>query len=327
MSAIIHHRIYPLAILLMVAIMLLGACSAASAPKSERDEYSVEQEGGALPEMPAAEAPVEVAPEPAYDSSGVAPSVANQVGVERVVIKNGSITLVVADPAESMAAISAMAEEMGGFVVSANLYQEFARNGIEVPRAAVTVRVPAERMDEAMDRIRAESGKEPSTENVTSQDVTSEYVDLESRLKNLQAAEAELTQIMEDANRTEDVLAVYQQLVQIREQIEVIQGQINYYDQASALSSIAVDLIADAAEQPIEIAGWQPQGVAKEAVESLASAMQSIANAVIWFVIYLLPVLLVLFVIFVLPPILIIRWLLRRRQSRKTTAATAPPAE
>lgn len=323
MSALIHRRINLLFATLMIAAVVLSGCASAAAPQTARDNYSigVEQEKSALPEMPVAEAP---APgfEPGSGSSGP-----NAADIERIVIKNGSMRLVVVDPAASMEAISAMAEEMGGFVVSANLYQEVARSGIEVPRASVTIRVPAERMDEAMSRIRAQSKAKPENENVTSQDVTSEYVDLKSRLKNLQAAETELTRIMQDARRTEDVLAVYQQLVQIREQIEVIQGQINYYDQAAALSSIAVDLIADAAVQPIEIAGWQPQGVAKEAVESLARAMQSIANAVIWVVIYLLPVLLILFLIFVLPPALVIRWLLRRRKSRKAAVAAAPPAE
>lgn len=328
MSALIHRRINLLFAMLMIAAVVLSGCASAAAPQTARDDYSigVEQEKSALPEMPVAEAPVE-APAPGFEP-GSGSSGPNAADIERIVIKNGSMTLIVADPAASMEAISKMAEEMGGFVVSANLYQEVARSGIEVPRASVTIRVPAGRMDEAMGRIRAESKEKPENENVTSQDVTSEYVDLKSRLKNLQAAETELTRIMQDARRTEDVLAVYQQLVQIREQIEVIQGQINYYDQAAALSSIAVDLIADAAVQPIEIAGWQPQGVAKEAVESLARAMQSIANAVIWVVIYLLPVLLILFLIFVLPPVLVIRWLLRRRKSRKAAVvAAAPPAE
>jgi Flp pilus assembly protein TadB len=172
-----------------------------------------------------------------------------------------------------------------------------------------------------MARIRGESEEDPQNENITSQDVTSEYVDLQSRLKNLEAAEVELTQIMQDANRTEDVLSVYQQLVSIREQIEVIKGQIKYYDQASALSAISVELIADAAVQPIVIAGWQPQGVAKEAVEALLRTMQGVATAAIWVVIYLLPTLLVLFVIFGLPLVLLFRFLRRRSLARQTVAA------
>ena len=225
-----------------------------------------------------------------------------------------------------MDAISQMAQEMGGFVVSANLYKEQLSSGIEVPRASITIRVPAERMDEAMRRIREQSNQDPLSENINSQDVTSEYVDLQSRLKNLEAAEVELTEIMQEANKTEDVLAVYNQLVSIREQIEVIKGQIKYYDESAALSSISIELIADEAVQPIEIGGWQPQGVLKNAVEALIRSLQFLANAIIWIVIYVLPVLAILFVIFVLPPLLLIRYWRRRKKQKTAQNATTYPA-
>lgn len=314
-------------IFLMIAALALGACAQAAAPTQSQTAYDESKAvGGAMP-MPAApeaareaEAP---AAAPAYDASGVT----NSQAIERIVIKNGSLTVVVTDPGVTMTTISAMAEEMNGFVVSANLYKEVASNGAEVPRASITIRVPAERMNEAMERIKSQSQEDPLSENITSQDVTSDYVDLQSRLKNLEATEAELTRIMEEATRTEDVMAVYSQLVSIREQIEVLKGQIKYYDEASALSSISVELIADAAVQPLAIGGWEPQGVAKDAVEALVSTMQGLGSAVIWIAIYILPVLLVLFVIFVLPPALIIRAVLRRRAQRKLAAAPAAPAE
>jgi hypothetical protein len=91
--------------------------------------------------------------------------------------------------------------------------------------------------------------------------VTSEYTDLESRLGNLEAAEEQLTRIMESAVKTEDVLNVYNQLVQTREQIEVIKGQMKYYEQSAAMSAVSVELIPNEAVQPLSIGGWQPVGV------------------------------------------------------------------
>ena len=310
-------------IMMTVLTLALGACAQAPAAMQPIARDESKALGGALP-------PQEIASEAEAPAAPVAPEagVTNAQGgatVERIVIKNGSLTVVVPDPAKTMAMISSMAEEMGGFVVSANLYKEFTNSGAEVPRASVTIRVPAERMNEAMENIKGQSSQDPLNENVTSQDVTSEYVDLQSRLKNLEAAEVELTRIMQEARRTEDVLAVYNQLVSIREQIEVIKGQIKYYDEAAALSAISVELIADAAVQPIEIGGWQPQGVAKAAVESLLRTLQGLGSALIWMVIYLLPVLLILFVIFILPPALVVRALLRRRAKQKANAS-APPA-
>ncbi len=302
----------------LVSILALSGCSPAAAP-TQAPAY--DQSMGMAPG-----APVEVSRESEGSASQYTTNLAAQTA-ERIVIKNGSLTIVVADPPKSMEAINRMAQEMGGFVVSANLYKEQLSSGIEVPRASITIRVPAERMDEAMRRIREQSNQDPLSENISSQDVTSEYVDLQSRLKNLEAAEAELTEIMQEAQKTEDVLAVYNQLVSIREQIEVIKGQIKYYDESSALSAISVELIADEAVQPIKIGGWQPQGVLKNAVEALIRSLQFLVNALIWITIYVLPVLLILFLIFVLPPLLLVRaWMKRRKSKAVQNQPPAPPA-
>lgn len=330
MSVLIHRPTPKIFIFLLIATLTLGACAQAQAP-SQRDEAynSAKQSGGAPAQPPAlaVQAPAPVAPGSGGSGATDSSAVQNQDADKRLVIKNANLTLVVTDPGKSMSTISAMAAEMGGFVVTANVYKETTSSGAEAPRASVTIRVPAERLDEALSRIKGESKEDPLNENIGSQDVTSEYTDLQSRLRNLEAAEADLTKIMDQATKTEDVLAVYQQLVSIREQIEVIKGQIQYFEKSAALSAISVDLIADIAVQPLEIAGWQPQGVAKNAVEALVSTMQGIANAAIWIVIYLLPVVAVLFVIFVLPFILLFRYLRKRSKQRKAAVVVAPPAE
>lgn len=301
-------------LLIGIAIFVLSACAPASYSTQEL-EARHEVEAGIAPS----------APQPAAKEMDSVMTSSNQNPLERMVIKNANLTIVVPDPNVSMNTISLMADEMGGFVVSANVYQQTLSGGVEVPRASITIRVPAGKLNQALERIRSESGQDPQSESISSQDVTNEYVDLQSRLKNLEAAEAELTQIMQEANRTEDVLAVYNQLVSMREQIEVIKGQIKYYEQSAALSSIAVELVADASIQPIEIGGWKPEGVAKNAIESMLKAMQSLASALIWIVLFLLPVLLVLFIIFVLPPLLILRaW--RKRRKNKIEKAETPEA-
>ncbi len=247
--------------------------------------------------------------------------------VERLVIKNGNLSIVVDDPSGSVDRISRMAEEMGGFVVSANLYQSELESGAPVWRGSVTIRVPAERLNDALEQIKSESSQDPISENVTSQDVTGEYTDLESRLGNLEAAEEQLTRIMESAVKTEDVLSVYNQLVQTREQIEVIKGQMKYYEQSAAMSAVSVELIPNEAVQPLSIGGWQPVGVAKDAIQSLIDTLKVIANIFIWVLIFVVPVLLVLFILFVLPLILIFRALRRRRARRKEAAALEKTAE
>jgi hypothetical protein len=315
-----HYWIFRLSLLLVVFILALSACAQAAAPEqlaAGRDVAKSVEQPVAAPQAPA-EGVQEMEVSNASDAGQ---------GIERIVIKNANMTIVVVDPVKSMDTISRMADDLGGYVVSANMYKEQLSSGIEVPRVSITIRVPAEKLNQVLERIRSESNQEPLNESVSSQDVTQEYVDLQSRLKNLEAAEKELTEIMQSAKRTEDVLAVYNQLVQIREQIEVTKGQIQYYEQSAALSSVSVELIADKAVQPIQIAGWKPEGIIKNAIEALIKTMQSLVSVVIWLMIYVLPVLLVLFIIFVLPVILIIRAWRRRRAKQKATVSEQNPPQ
>jgi hypothetical protein len=243
---------------------------------------------------------------------------------DRLVIKNASLSMAVDDPLKSRDNISHMAESMGGFVVTADMYQQTLSNGAQVPQVSMTIRVPAERLDEALTTIKAETDQPIISENASSQDVTAEYTDLNSKLVNLQAAEKQLQEIMGSATKTEDVLAVYSQLVYVREQIELIKGQMKYYEQSAALSSVSVQLIANAAMQPITIAGWQPGGVAKQALQSLIHTLQSLANFAIRLTILYIPVLLIIFV-----PIALIIWGIVSlvKKMRKAKKAPTPTPE
>jgi hypothetical protein len=95
---------------------------------------------------------------------------------------------------------------------------------------------------------------------------------------------------MASATKTEDVLNVFQQLTAIREQIEVTKGQIQYYEESAALSQIAVLIRAEAAVQPLEIGGWQPVGVARDAIQATLDGLRVIANVAIWLVLFALPI-------------------------------------
>ncbi len=304
-------------IALLIFTLLLAGCSASSR------NYSPSDQMGVVTEMMQVEAPASAPLAEGEKGSYALDQTATST--ERLVIKNGSLSMAVDDPLISRDNIARMAEAMGGFVVSADMYQQTLSNGIQVPQVSMTIRVPSERLDEALTTIKAETDQPIINENLNSQDVTAEYTDLNSRLINLQAAEKQLQEIMDDANRTEDVLAVYSQLVSVREQIEVIKGQMKYYEQSADLSAISIQLIANAAMQPISIAGWQPGGVAKQALQSLIHALQSLANFAIRFLILYLPVLLIIFV-----PIALIIWgissLVKRRRKSKKVPSTEPEA-
>jgi hypothetical protein len=293
--------------------LLLASCAAASPSRESNDMLFGEP-------APAMEAP-QAQSEASYRSGNAYAS--SQAPANRIVIKNADMSIIVDDPAGSLDRISRMVEEMGGFVVSARTYQQKLEDGQDVVRASLTVRVPAERLNEALQSIRSESPKPVVHENIDSQDVTREYTDLQSRLRNLEAAEAQLQEIMGSANRTEDVLSVYNQLVQVREEIEITKGQIQYYEQSAALSSISVELVPNASIQPLTIAGWEPLGVAKEALQALIGGLKGVAKLTIWAALFALPMLLVVFGPLVLIVLAVKRF---RKQSRSKAAPPAQPA-
>jgi hypothetical protein len=232
---------------------------------------------------------------------------------ERLVIRNANLVIVVEDPSASASSITQLAEQMDGYVVSLNVYQSTYGDNLSATYASITVRVPAERLNEALDKIK-EGTVEVRSENISGQDVTQEYTDLESQLRNLEAAEEELREIMGSLTKAEDVLRVYENLRQVRQEIEIIKGRMQYFEQSARLSAISIELLPDVVSQPLQIGRWQPEGTAKEALQSLIKALQFLANATIWFVIYLLPILVLLSI-----PFWVIRWIIIRRRARKVT--------
>jgi hypothetical protein len=298
-------------------MLLMGACAASLGPPARSMEAVVQPPGalGGATGMDVgqrAEAPAALPQAPNEFQSSSA------TDVERLVIQTASLSMVVEDPAAKLAAIRELAEGMGGFVVTSNIYRTSYGEGVTADQASITVRVPAERLQETLDQIEADA-VEVRNENVSGQDVTSQYVDLQSRLRNLEAAEAQLVKIMDSAEKTEDVLAVYNQLVQVRGEIESVRGQMKYYEESASFSAITAELIPDVAAQPIKIGGWQPQGTVKAAVEALINALHSLIDVAIWVVICILPIALLIGI----PLVLILRAVRRRRRRQ---AASGPPA-
>jgi hypothetical protein len=78
-------------------------------------------------------------------------------------------------------------------------------------------------------------------------------------------------------------------LVYHREQIEILTGEINYYEEAAALSAVSVRVTAEETLQPLEIAGWRPAGVARDALQALINFFQGFVEFLIWLIILIIP--------------------------------------
>jgi hypothetical protein len=266
----------------MIAALLLTACASQAAPETMPMELPA-----AAPMMDSRAAGAPVANEYAavQDALPASGGGGQAAAVERLVIQNADVAIVVTDVDARMKEIEALAKTLGGYVVASNRYQTQVYSGdryVDVPQATLTIRVPSEKLDQALDAIKKDV-VEVQSESRSGQDVTADYVDLQSRLKNLEATETQLNKILENATDTQDVLDVFNQLTAIREQIELVKGQMKYYEESAALSAININVIAEATVQPLEIAGWKPAGVARDAIQGLINFLQGFADFFIRF--------------------------------------------
>jgi len=238
-----------------------------------------------------------------------AAAAANVATTERMVVRTASLDLIVPDTEKALADIQAMVRELGGYVVSVEAYQYQ-----EGRQATVTFRIPAETLDTALDRLRA-MATTVRRESVSGQDVTDQYVDLQSRLRHLEAKEKQLLEFLDRAEDTEAVLAVYEQLSATQAEIEQVKGRMQYLENQAALATVTVSLTPDVMAQPLETGGWNLPATVRSAVEALLNVLEFFVKALIYIVIVVLPAL-ILLALPVVAMFLLVRWLVRRRRRK-----------
>ncbi|MGQ9833319.1 MAG: DUF4349 domain-containing protein [Candidatus Villigracilaceae bacterium] len=303
---------------LFALLIILVALTACGAPKAEAPSQEIMPTFAGAPS-----APMEMSA--AYgEGSQDAAYTLQQPSQERLVIQNVDLTIVVADPKMKVEAVATLANAMGGFVVSSNIYQSQTEIGIPVPEASMTIRVPAEKLEEALTEIKSDA-VEVRVENRSGQDVTKEYVDLKSRLRVYEEAEEQLRVILNEKTSPEEVLNVFDQMMHYREQIELVKGEMQYYEESAALSAIHLTMIAQEKVKPLEIGGWKLEGTTRDAVQTLINFVQGFVRFLIWLVIVILPIgLIILLLLWVLWKLIRLVW---RFFLRKKTPPPASPVE
>ncbi len=157
--------------------------------------------------------------------------VAKLVRQQRIVVRTVDMGLVVSDVQESMDWVASVAHGMGGWTVSSERADDFS--------GRIAVRVPAERLDEAIAEVR-DIAVEVEAEISTSKDVTAEYFDSESRLRNLRATETAMLNLLERAPDAKDALEIRKSLSEVQEELEVLQGRLKFLEETSAFSLMNV---------------------------------------------------------------------------------------
>ena len=252
---------------------------------------------------------------PAQPTAESASGVPNDT--QRMIIRTADLSLVVTDAEPAMKSITDMVTGMGGYVADSSAWREG-----EQLRARMTVRIPAGDLDGAIAAIKALAVR-VERENVSGQDVTEEYTDLDAQLVNLEATENELRELLAEVRqrtqKAEDILQVHRELTNIRGEIERVKGRMQYLSTLTALATLNIELIPDVLARPVVEPGWRPLETLKNASRALVNALKGLANALIWLVIYVLP-LLILIAIPIVLVVLLIRWLVHRVRTRKIAA-------
>lgn len=286
-------------IMVLVLLVTAAGCAASAPQRSAQFE--------ALPAP--MEAPREVVSREVASAEGGSGLAGD---AQRMIIRTADLKLVVTDAEQTQQAVIDMVNGMGGHVADASAWREG-----EQMRSRMTVRVPADRLDDALAALRALAVR-VNQDNVNNQDVTEEFTDLKAQLTNLEATERELrellTEVREKTQKAEDVLTVYRELTTIRGEIERLKGRMQYLSTMTTLATINIDLIPDILAKPVVTPGWRPLETLKNAGRALVNTLQDLIDTLIWLVVVILPVLILLAI-----PVALIVWLIRglRRRARR----------
>jgi hypothetical protein len=287
-------------LLLLVVALLLGACARQAEMIQVSDQAAV-----------AVEREVQKAAAPAMEAPGSVGSSMAAYGdvADRMIIRRTYMVVVVEDTDAMLARLQGIVSQYGGYVSESNRWLSN-----EQPYATVTLRIPAENLEAALGIVR-EGAIRIENETSSGDDVTEEYVDLGARVRNLEATETELLELLSEVRRNrgsaEDILAIHNRITSLRGEIESLKGRTQYLERMTALATVTIEIRPR--QQPgsvVQPARWNPLVTLSDAARAFVEVLQVLVDLAIWLLI-LSP--------FVLIPVLVI-WLIIRAAKRRRQA-------
>jgi len=238
----------------------------------------------------------------------------------RIIIKNAEMQLLVADSDSAIDRITQVASDLRGYIISSRVwYQEW--QGVNYKYASVTLGVPVDAFETALRRLR-QLALRVLDETAAGQDVTDEYVDLQSRVRNLEATRDRIREFLAQAKTVEESLQVNAQLAEVEAEIEKVQGRLNYLGDRGSYSTITIQVNPELpptptpvptftptpTPTPTPITPWSPLQTAQAATTTLGSMLRILIDFIIWIVIILGP--------FLIPAVILAFWFTRRPVKR-----------
>ncbi len=301
---------------LVTASIAFAACSYQAAPAPPAG--GAVSQSGARPALLDSSRPASTSAQEASSSAGktanltvdsAASTALSQSSVprlDRMVIATANLHISADNAVTGAREAERVAYRYGGFVDSSSV------KDLETGREAVlTLRIPVPSMADALNDIRA-IGKKVTDETSSTQDVTEEFTDVESNIRNLRATEAQVLAFMERATKIDEILVLQRELTSIRGQIERLEGRRRVLDNRTSYATLSVRMTEPATIQPRP--AWSLADTAVQAFTVLSRIGQGTATLMIWVLVFT-PVWGV--------PALIGWWISRHRTTRTPTTASA----
>lgn len=250
-------------------VVALSACASVADDSSFSEEPM--SNGGAA---------ADVAPAPAAEdagSAGLASPVVSDVPVGVKVIRDGRVDVRVAPGSFGPAAqrVRAMASDLGGYVSASETGLERV-DGADYTSGWLTVRIPSDRFDDALASVDGLGDR--ISLNVSSQDVTEEYVDLESRLRYWRQQEEFYGKLLDEASEVDDLVKIQDQMREVLLTIEQVEGRMRYLESRTEFSTLTVGITeVPAAPEPPPDHGV----IAAALTQSWATLQMTVAGLII----------------------------------------------
>lgn len=202
-------------------------------------------------------------------------------------------------------------EALGGYIENMNLYNGSSAYEDYNRSADMTIRIPKDRLDEFVSEVAEISNVVSKNESV--EDITLQYVDLESHKKALETEQERLLALLEQAETMEDIIAIEERLSQVRYELESMESQLRTYDNLVDFSTVNISISEVERLTPVEEIS-DMQRMTQGFVRSVGNLLQGIKNFFIGLVICLPYLLFLALIIFAI--VRLVRMLIKRNEKK-----------
>jgi hypothetical protein len=295
-------RFTALVLFVLLGTIILSACGGSAATQAPAAAEAPAIDAFAAPESvvavegDAAKSAEDGSAAPVYNVGAEPNAQQAAFASSHMIIKNADIKLLVEDTDIAIDRATQAIGDQGGYIISSRVWYQPWYDGENYKYATISIGVPVDQFERTLTRLRGLAVK-VLDETASGEDVSNQFVDLQSQVTNLEATRDRIKSFLDDAKTVDEALRINTELANVEAQIEQIKGQMNYLQDRSAFSTITInfepklpdELTPTPTPSPTPIA-WNPGETFKDAKKTVTYAYQGIVDFLIWIVVVLIPI-------------------------------------